>query len=74
MKDHERRLRQLEDALDPVAALLKKEGLSAVLQAGALLAKQDAWDDPEDGQPTTGMGVLLAEAKAWLKAEKDQAC
>jgi hypothetical protein len=68
------RLQRLENALDPLQALLKKDGLSNLLQYAAQLPPRDPWDEPEDDAPLTGMGLLLAEAKAWLAEQEERTC
>ena len=57
------RLEKLEDEFDPVAALLRQDGLCVLLQAAALLPKRDL--DDAELEAAGSFGRLLADARRW---------
>jgi hypothetical protein len=68
MKNHEARLRRLEEELDPEEAWLRGCGLAALL-AYAKHHPRAPWeaeaDEEEDEAPVWGMRRLLHEARQW---------
>jgi hypothetical protein len=66
------RLRRVE-AQEPGTRWEHTVGISALLEAARHLPKREPWDLPTVDE-TTGMGKLLAEARAWGKAPGSEAC
>jgi len=65
------RLALIEAALHPEDQWWKTEGLCAILEYAKRLPPRDL--DDLDDLPLTGMGRLLQEAKAQLKAQEHEA-
>jgi hypothetical protein len=62
------RLQKLEEDLDPMAALLKTDGLCALIQAAQQLPERAPGDEEE--APLTSFGLLLQQAKQWLTEQE----
>jgi hypothetical protein len=68
------RLERLEDESDPLAALLKKDGLSNLLAYAAQLPPPDPDDLPAAAEPTTSFTALLREARLRAREQEGEAC